>query len=143
MLYPFGFGLSYTTTAIKTCDISKDSYTLGNDYNAENVIMSIKGELYNEGKFDVEETIQVYIKTPKSDDKNPELKYLEKLPLEANSSLKFEVELPEKVLLSYDEEGNEIINEGEYIIYVGTCQPMDNQAGENNNIFKINVSKGK
>ena len=53
------------------------------------------------------------------------------------------MELPEKVLLSYDEEGNEIINEGEYLIYVGTCQPMDNQVGKNNNIFKINVSKGK
>lgn len=143
VLYPFGFGLSYTTTAIKNCEISKNSYTLGNDYNAENVIITIKGELHNEGEFDVEETVQVYVKTPRSDGKNPELKYVEKLPLEANSSLKFEVELPEKVLLSYDEEGNEIINEGEYLIYVGTCQPMDNQVGKNNNIFKINVSKGK
>jgi beta-glucosidase len=110
-LYPFGYGLSYTTfnySELQTQVISD---------NEVNVSVTLK----NTGKFTGKEVVQLYIKDHYASVTRPvrELKGFELVSLEANESKKIEFTLSEKELGFYDNEGNFIVEPGDFSIFVG------------------------
>jgi beta-glucosidase len=110
-LYPFGYGLSYTTfnySELQTQVVSD---------NEVNVSVTLK----NTGKFTGKEVVQLYIKDHYASVTRPvrELKGFELVSLEANESKKIEFTLSEKELGFYDNEGNFIVEPGDFSIFVG------------------------
>ena len=110
-LYPFGYGLSYTTfeySDLKTQVVSATE-------------VSVSVTLKNTGKFTGKEVVQLYIKDHYASVTRPvrELKGFELVSLEANESKKIEFTLSEKELGFYDNEGNFIVEPGDFSIFVG------------------------
>jgi beta-glucosidase len=110
-LYPFGYGLSYTTfnySELQTQVVSD---------NEVNVSVTLK----NTGKFTGKEVVQLYIKDHYASVTRPvrELKGFELVSLEANESKKIKFTLSEKELGFYDNEGNFIVEPGDFSIFVG------------------------
>ena len=110
-LYPFGYGLSYTTFEYSALQAKVVS-----DYEV-NVSVTLK----NTGKFTGKEVVQLYIKDHYASVTRPvrELKGFELVSLEANESKKIEFTLSEKELGFYDNEGNFIVEPGDFSIFVG------------------------
>ena len=110
-LYPFGYGLSYTTfeySDLKTQVVSATE-------------VSVSVTLKNTGKFTGKEVVQLYIKDHYASVTRPvrELKGFELISLEPNETKKIEFTLSEKELGFYDNEGNFIVEPGDFSIFVG------------------------
>jgi beta-glucosidase len=110
-LYPFGYGLSYTTFEYSDLNTQVVSATE----------VSVSVTLKNAGKFTGKEVVQLYIKDHYASVTRPvrELKGFELVSLEANESKKIEFTLSEKELGFYDNEGNFIVEPGDFSIFVG------------------------
>lgn len=96
-LYPFGFGLSYTTFAFENAKTDKKSYTTN-----ETIAVSIT--VKNTGKVDGQEVVQLY--SSKSDSKitraAQELKGFQKILVAAGKSETITIQVPVKELAYYD-----------------------------------------
>lgn len=114
-LYPFGYGLSYTTYAygnlecVKPCD-AQDGITL-------------QVTVTNTGDREGTETLQVYVKAKREGTPNPQLKYVKKITLKPGESVTEEIHLSPEAFMLYDEKGNFTLEKGAYDIFVGGCQP--------------------
>jgi len=113
-LFPFGYGLSYTSFDISKAQVSKDD---------TNETIKIKVSVTNTGKYDGAEVIQIYtgainptIKRP-----NKELKNFEKVFLKVNETKEVEFVLDKKDFSYFSEEKMEFVTDsGEYNIYIAT-----------------------
>ncbi len=117
-LYPFGYGLSYTTFTYSDIKLSATRIKAG-----ESLSCSIR--IKNTGKFASDETVQLYIKDVKASVRVPhhQLRGIRKvhlLPGEEREAV-FEVS-PEDMML-YDENGNPILEPGTFEVYIGGSQP--------------------
>jgi len=115
-LYPFGYGLSYTTFALDNAKANKDSYAL-------NDVIEVSVEVKNTGKIDGKEVVQLY--TSKSDSKvtraAKELKGFKKVSVKAGSSEKVTIKVPVKELAYYDVASKKwTVEPGKYTLRVGT-----------------------
>ena len=110
-LYPFGYGLSYTTFDYSELQAKAVSTTE----------ISVSVTLKNSGKFTGKEVVQLYIQDHYASVTRPvrELKGFELVSLKANESKKIEFTLSEKELGFYDNEGNFIVEPGDFSIFVG------------------------
>jgi beta-glucosidase len=110
-LYPFGYGLSYTTFEYSALQVKKVS----------DKEVSVSVALKNTGKFTGKEVVQLYIKDHYASVTRPvrELKGFELISLEPNESKKIEFILSEKELGFYNNEGNFIVEPGDFSIFVG------------------------
>jgi len=115
-LYPFGYGLSYNDYSIEkvTSDIEEVSSSKA---------LTLKVEIRNKGKYDGNETIQVYVKLNKDKTPNPQLKGLKKVNLNAGETKEVELVLEPKAFGLFNEDGVFMLNKGDYDVYVGTGQP--------------------
>ncbi len=131
-LYPFGFGLSYSSFKYSNMEIKHDDITKNN--------VKISGTVTNDSDFDAVETVQSYIKAPNDYGLNYQLKSIVKLPLKANESKDFEIVLTPKSFAVYDENAVFNILKGKYQISVGSSQPdarSEFLMGSKVNIFEI------
>ncbi|WP_299553132.1 glycoside hydrolase family 3 C-terminal domain-containing protein [Seonamhaeicola sp.] len=110
-LYPFGFGLSYTSFEYKNLSID----------DAFNVTV----EISNTGKLASEEVVQLYISSPKSGAEDPifDLKSFKRVSLEPGKSEKLTFKLNKATFNQFDDNGKEVLRDGEYTIYVGGSLP--------------------
>lgn len=115
-LYPFGYGLSYSDYAVT--DVSSDM----SEIDAVNNI-NISATITNTGDMAGAETIQVYVKVKHDDAPNCQLKGLKKLWLEAGESKSVNITLKPEDFGLYNDDGIKVLYNGDYEIYVGTCQP--------------------
>lgn len=113
-LYPFGFGLSYTTFEYSDLKINKKSFVKG-----ENVEVSFT--LKNTGKYDGKEVVQLYIQDEFASVARPvkELKGFQIVELRSGESKTISFTLTEKELGFYDNSGNFVIEHGNFKIMVG------------------------
>ncbi len=113
-LFPFGFGLSYTTFEISAISL-KDSIVK----NGEPFI--VKATVTNTGKVDGSETVQVYIRDVQSSVTRPvkELKAFKKVYLKAGESKQVELHLESKSLAFYDINMDYVVEPGEFKVMVG------------------------
>jgi beta-glucosidase len=115
-LYPFGYGLSYTT--FRYSDLSvPDHLSAGLPVEADVTVT-------NSGARAGDEAIQVYLKFPAVKGAPLiALRGFQRIHLEPGASQKVHFELKDRDLAMVTEDGNPIIAQGEYMISVGGGQP--------------------
>lgn len=116
-LYPFGYGLSYTTFTYGDLSFPTNSVAAGQPLGADVTVT-------NTGKIGGDEVAQLYLKFP--DVKGAPLIALrgfQRVHLEAGASRKIHFDLKDRDLGMVTEDGNPIIAKGEYTISIGGGQP--------------------
>ena len=119
-LYPFGYGLSYTTFAYGNLMVEK------NGVNRVKVTFDIS----NTGKMDAAEVAQVYVHDVKSSVPRPykELKGYEKVFLKKGETKRVTIELEDDAFSYYDMDKQRfVVEKGDFEILVGTsseCLPL-------------------
>ena len=110
-LYPFGFGLSYTT--FEYSDLQAQVVST----NEVNVSVTLR----NTGTFTGKEVVQLYLKDHYASVTRPvrELKGFELVSLEPNEHKKISFKLPEKELGFYNNAGDFVLEPGDFSIFVG------------------------
>ena len=111
-LYPFGYGLSYSTFALDNVKTSKKEY-------AGNETISISVEVKNTGKVDGKEVVQLY--ATKLDSKisraAQELKGFQKVLVKAGKTETVTIQVPVKELAYYDVKTKSwVVEPGKYIL---------------------------
>ncbi|MEO8252962.1 MAG: glycoside hydrolase family 3 C-terminal domain-containing protein, partial [Flavobacterium sp.] len=96
-LYPFGYGLSYTTFAFDNAKTDKKEY-------AQNETISVSIDVKNTGKIDGKEVVQLYASKTNSKIERAaqELKGFKKVLVKNGASEKVTIQLPIKELAYYD-----------------------------------------
>ena len=114
-LYPFGYGLSYTTFLYRDPLIEKEEIT-----PEETLRCSVK--VKNAGARAGEETVQLYIRDIVASCARPikELKRFEKILLQPGEEKEVRFELPAREMGFYDSACSYVIEPGRFGLYVGT-----------------------
>ena len=115
-LYPFGFGLSYTSFAISNVTTDKKTFDV-------NDTVTLKCTIKNTGKFEGAEVLQLYASQPVCSVLRPqkELKAFEKVVLKAGEQKEVSLKVNVKDLAFYDEKNaNWKVEPGEFIFHLGT-----------------------
>lgn len=109
ILYPFGFGLTYSHTS---CTDLK--------FNDGKAVVTV----VNDGNFDTEEVVQVYIKGySKNAVRNHSLCGFKRVSLNRGELKTIEIKIPNSTFEVVNEDG-EFVREGnEFTLYAGVCQP--------------------
>ena len=116
-LYPFGYGLSYTTFKFSDLSVPVQPVAAGQSLGADVTVT-------NTGKVAGDEVAQLYLKFP--DVKGAPLVALrgfQRIHLEAGASQKIHFELKNRDLGMVTEDGRPIIAQGDYTISIGGGQP--------------------
>jgi beta-glucosidase len=111
-LFPFGFGLSYTTFEYGKMSTDKKVYT------PEDVI-KVSFTLKNTGKVDGSEISQIYASQPKASVMRPakELKAFKKVMLKAGETQTIELEINVKDLAFYNDKTQRwVVEPGEFVL---------------------------
>ncbi|MBE6367667.1 MAG: beta-glucosidase [Lentisphaerae bacterium] len=109
VLYPFGYGLSYTTFAI-TCRSCQC---------AENV-MILQGSVRNTGQYPGREVVQCYVQSPGSNRPKLELKdFCKTAVIAPGQSVDFTLEVPIEELKRFDENGEVGGTPGSFVLEKG------------------------
>ena len=113
-LYPFGFGLSYTTFAFKNIRLEKKIIRAG---QSTRVLVDVK----NTGKRAGTEVVQLYIRDCVSSVTRPvkELKGFQKILLRPDESRTLALDLTPESLAFYDIHMKYVVEPGEFVIMVG------------------------
>jgi beta-glucosidase len=117
-LYPFGFGLSYTTFAFDDLKLDQTKVTKA----AKDGKLAISCRVTNTGERDGDEVAQMYVRHVDSKRVQPlrELKGFARQHIPAGQSRTVTFELPIKNLAGWDEQGNQwFVEPGEYEIEIG------------------------
>lgn len=113
-LFPFGYGLSYTTFEYKNISLSSDKIN-------KNASLSVTVEVTNTGNTDGKEVVQLYIRDITASIIRPvkELKAFEKVLLKKGETKKIQFILTAKELSFYNETGDAVIESGKFEVFVG------------------------
>ena len=120
-LYPFGYGLSYTTFDYGTIKTT-------NSFDLDQKI-TVSVAITNTGKRKGKEVVQLYIRDKYASITRPvkELKGFELLELLPGEKKIVDFELTEKELGFYDNKGNWILEKGEFDIFIGGNSQTNNK----------------
>ncbi len=113
-LYPFGYGLSYTTFKYGKVSTSKSEITKRDDF-------TVSVDVTNTGDRAGQEIVQLYIRDIAASRVRPvkELKDFAKISLKAGESKAVKFKLPAGKLGFYDEGGDWLVESGDFKIFVG------------------------
>jgi len=117
-LYPFGFGLSYTRFEYSDLKLSKSKIGVG-----EGFTVSVK--VTNTGNMAGDEVAQVYIKDVEASCAVPnwQLSGMKRIKLESGESAEITFEILPEQLAVVNDDGQSVIEPGDFEIYVGGSQP--------------------
>ena len=120
-LYPFGYGLSYTT-------FNYSNLRITNNFE-KNSKIEITIDVKNTGAIEGKEVVQLYIRDKYASITRPvkELKGFELLNLKVGETKVAKFELTEKELGFYDNQGNWVLEKGEFEVYVGSNSQTQNK----------------
>jgi beta-glucosidase len=113
-VYPFGYGLSYTTFSFGDVILSSSSVK-------GNAVLKASVTVTNTGIYGGEETVQLYINDPVASVSRPvkELKNFRKIMLNPGESGKVEIEITNEDLKFYNSDLKYDWEPGEFIIFMG------------------------
>lgn len=114
-LFPFGYGLSYTTFEYSNLSLTSDKLT-GKD------TLSVSFTLKNTGKYDGTEVVQLYVQDKVGSVTRPvkELKRFQRVTLKAGESTQVSLNLPVSELAFWGYDMNYTIEPGDFTLWVGT-----------------------
>jgi beta-glucosidase len=116
-LYPFGYGLSYTTFSYSDLTLPQAAVNAGDRVNADVVVT-------NTGKAAGDEVVQLYLKFPPVKGAPlVALRGFQRIHLEPGASQKVHFELKNRDLSMVTDDGHPIIAGGDYTINIGGGQP--------------------
>jgi beta-glucosidase len=122
-LYPFGYGLSYTTFSYSGLTVPSAPLKAGDSLVAEVTVT-------NTGHLAGDEVAQLYLNFPNVPGAPLKaLRGFERVHLEAGASQKLRFELKPRDLVMVTEAGEPIIAEGDYSISIGGGQPRTSAPG--------------
>jgi beta-glucosidase len=123
-LYPFGFGLSYTTFEYKNLLLNKTAFAKG-----EPVVVSV--DITNSGNYDGKEVAQLYIQDVAASLSRPvkELKGFELITLKKGETKTVTFTLTDKELGFFDNDGNYLVESGAFKIWVGGSSDTGLESG--------------
>jgi len=113
-LYPFGFGLSYSTFEYSEPNISSDKLSANGKIE---VSLNVK----NTSEIDGKEIVQLYIRDVVGSITRPvlELKGFEKVEIKAGESVDVTFEITSKDLEFYNQDIGYVVEDGEFEVFVG------------------------
>ncbi|MCC8154431.1 MAG: glycoside hydrolase family 3 C-terminal domain-containing protein, partial [Tannerellaceae bacterium] len=123
-LYPFGYGLSYTTFEIRNMQLDKNTFS-------DNGTITVTADAVNTGNVDGELVVQLYIRDLVASVTRPvkELKGFDKIALQAGETKKITFTIDKTALEFYDANLEKIAEPGEFQVWVATHAMDDsNQA---------------
>ena len=122
VLYPFGYGLSYTNFSYSKPVLEKSTIN-----SAEKT--SLKVMVTNDGGYDGETVVQLYVKDKEASVAKPlkSLKKFNKIFLKKGESKTIEFELTPEDLSIFDNQGNSFVEPGEFEIFVGEDSATQNK----------------
>jgi beta-glucosidase len=116
-LYPFGFGLSYTTFRYSDLHLSKTSITKNEPVQAEVTVTNI-------GKYKGDEVVQLYIRHEGIDYAPLQaLKGFKRMTLSPGQSQKVRFTVTPELLRLIDDKGNSVFAPGKVKIIIAGCSP--------------------
>lgn len=118
-LFPFGFGLSYTTFEYSNLTLSKQKVGAKDSLIAEVMVT-------NTGKVAAEEVTQLYIthEQTKLVAPNYALKGFKRVSLKPGESTKVSYTINPEMLVLYSEQGNQVVEPGKVRVTIGGSSPM-------------------
>ena len=116
-LYPFGFGLSYTSFSYSNMHLSAKAVK-------KNMPVTAEATVINTGKMAAEEVVELYITNPQTGD-NPlfSLKGFKRISLRPGESRTVTFELTPQLLQSINDYGRAVELTGDYHVYIGGSLP--------------------
>ena len=115
-LYPFGYGLSYTS--YEYANVKADKNALDDSG------INIDFDLTNTGKVDGRETVQIYVKVSGVENAPKyQLKAFKKVALKSGETQRVSISLSKESFGLFDTEGKFVIPSGKAVVYVGGQQP--------------------
>jgi beta-glucosidase len=133
-LYPFGYGLSYTTFSYSGLTLPKSAIKAGDALTAEVTVT-------NTGKRDGDEVAQLYLEFPHvAGAPLLTLRGFKRVHLKADESQTVQFELRDRDLSMVTEAGTPIIAKGKYSVSVGGGQP-NTEAPSVSGTFQVKKSK--
>jgi beta-glucosidase len=114
-VYPFGYGLSYTSFDYSDIKLSKNNIQ-GNEKLTASITVT------NSGKFAGEEVVQLYIQDPAASVSRPvkELKNFRKVMLQPGEKKEVSIEITTMDLMFYNSDLKYDWESGDFVIYMGT-----------------------
>jgi beta-glucosidase len=113
VLYPFGYGLSYTTFSYDNLILEQDEISAGES-------LSVSVDVTNTGRRDGEEVVQLYIRDLESEEARPhkELKGFRRVSIKSGQTLTVAMTLHADDMVTYD------VSTGDYIVEPGLFEIM-------------------
>jgi beta-glucosidase len=117
-LYPFGFGLTYSSFSFSEPSISRGVIKTGKTVKLTTTVS-------NTGSTESENVVQVYVSRIDDTILTPlfTLKKMERISLKPGESKELYFEIPSEMLETINEEGVSVLEKGFYKIYIGTSLP--------------------
>jgi len=114
-LFPFGFGLSYTSFSLGDLSVTTPTVRAGDE-------VTLQVRVTNIGDREGAEVVQVYVAYPEGLGEPPkQLRAFEKVPLQPSASQTVELTLHPRALAVWDPDADDwLVNPGTYTILVGT-----------------------
>jgi beta-glucosidase len=118
-LFPFGFGLSYTSFHFDSITLSAGSINTGEAVKAA-------VSLSNTGKRDADEVVQIYITKDEhgADDPMSSLRGFRRIFVPAGKSVTVEFELPASAFETVNAEGKSVLLPGSYTVIAADAAPL-------------------
>ncbi|NLI88762.1 MAG: beta-glucosidase BglX [Bacteroidales bacterium] len=113
-LYPFGYGLSYTTFEYSNLSISSPSIKMDET-------LKVSVDVRNSGKYDGEEVVQLYVRDMVGSVTRPirELKGFKKIFIKSGESARVEFSLTSNDLAFYNQNMEYIAEPGDFMLFIG------------------------
>ncbi|MCX2836601.1 beta-glucosidase BglX [Salinimicrobium sp. MT39] len=113
-LYPFGYGLSYTTFKYDNLKLNKEQFEMGGE-------VQVSVDVANTGNYDGKEVVQLYIRDLYGSTVRPvrELKGFELVDLKKGEKRTVNFTLTEAELGFFNNQGEYVVEPGEFEVFVG------------------------
>ena len=130
-LFPFGFGLSYSSFVYEDLKIDKSSFTLDE-------LPTIKISILNESKFAGKEVVMLFIKDEIASISRPvkELKQFKKVSFQAGERKEISFKLKYQDLAFYNQDLNYQVEAGDFLVMVADKSLKITLKGDENEDFK-------
>ncbi len=123
-LYPFGYGLSYSTFRYDSLSLSAASIPAGQE-------LSVRVRVTNAGAVEADEVAQLYLSDLEASTRVPrwQLAGFKRLHLEPGQSETVELSLTPRQMSVIGDDGSRVLEPGKFSVYAGGSQP-DARSGE-------------